>query len=126
MTLHVVLTVVEPGPMARAADVAVRAGEHRLVSELADDLAVWLGLARGQTPYGVRVRRTGEHLVPHRRLDEVDLREGDTLELLAPGETAATREARRPLRRLSQPDPRPQAVPSEAPNAAVPEQTAPW
>ena len=79
-------------------DVVVRAGGQRLVSELANDLAEWLGLTG--CDYGLVVQRTGEHLMPERRLDQVDLREGDTLLLLAQGETMGSRAPRRALRHL--------------------------
>jgi len=79
-------------------DIVVRAGGQRLVSELASDLADWLGLPGFD--YGLVVQRTGEHLVPERRLDQVDLREGDTLVLLAHGETLGSRTPRRRLRHL--------------------------
>jgi hypothetical protein len=98
--LHVALTAEAAGAQRR--DVVVRAGGHRLVSELADDLAGWLGLPRGEAPYGLVVQRTGEHLVPERRLDQVDLREGDIVTLLPPGETVATRRPRPRLRRLAE------------------------
>ena len=98
--LHIALTAVAPTGEPKR-DLLVRAGGHRRVSELADDLAAYLGLPPNEMPYGLLVNRTGEHLVPERRLDQVDLREGDIVSLLAPGETASTRESRRPLRRLS-------------------------
>jgi hypothetical protein len=100
--LRIALTVVGPsGSTGR--DVVVQAGAQRLVRELADDLATWLGLppAAPAAGYGLVVLRTGEHLVPERRLDQVDLREGDILQLLRPGETVGAREARRPLRHLN-------------------------
>jgi hypothetical protein len=82
-------------------DLVVRAGDQRLVAELADELASWFGLPRQVGAYGLVVERTGEHLVPERRLDQVDMREGDTLTLLRPGETAGSRSGRAPLRRLN-------------------------
>lgn len=72
-----------------------------MVSELADELAAWLGLPSTDETYGLVVQRTGEHLVPARRLDQVDLREGDILLLLQPGETSASRQPRRRLRHLT-------------------------
>jgi len=99
--LHVALTAIAPGGQAR--DVIVRAGGHRLVTELADDLAEWLGLPpRGDAAsYGLVVERTGEHLVPERRLDQIDLREGDIVTVLPPGETVGTSQPRPRLRRLA-------------------------
>jgi hypothetical protein len=99
--LHVALTAIEPGGSARGRDFIVRAGGSRLVAELTDELATWLGLPSTAEPYGLVVQRTGEHLVPTRRLDQVDLREGDIVLLLQPGETSASRQPRRRLRRLS-------------------------
>lgn len=101
--MQIALTVIAPRDGAQGRDVVVRAGGHRLVSELADDLAAYLALSDpSPAHYGLVVQRTGEHLVPERHLDQVDLREGDIVELLPPGETMAGREARRPLRRLSE------------------------
>lgn len=102
--MHIALTVIGPRDQAEGRDVVVRAGGHRLVSELADDLAAYLGLPDASPAhYGVVVQRTGEHLVPERPVEQVDLREGDVIELLSPGETVAGREPRRPLRRLGEP-----------------------
>jgi hypothetical protein len=98
--LHIALTATASGAQPR--DVVVRAGAHRLVSELADDLAAWLGLPRQGAAYGLIVQRTGEHLVPERRLDQVDLREGDIVTLLPPRETVGSGEPRRRLRRLAE------------------------
>jgi hypothetical protein len=95
--LQVALTVMPPNDAAPR-DIVVRAGGQRLVSELANDLAEWLGLPGFD--YGLIVQRTGEHLVPERRLDQVDLREGDTLVLLAKGETMGSRMPRQGLRHL--------------------------
>jgi hypothetical protein len=72
------------------------------VSELADDLAEWLGLPSGDGSCGLVVQRTGEHLIPERRLDQVDLREGDIVTVLPPGETLGTRQPRPLLRRLAE------------------------
>src|SRR5438128_1902058 len=98
--LHIALTVVAPAGDTRR-DVVVRAGGQRLVSELASDVGAYLGLPAAE--YGVVVQRTGEHLVAERRLDQVDLREGDIVLLLEPGDTVASRERRPPMRRLRDP-----------------------
>ena len=99
--LHIALTAIAPTGAPRR-DLVVRAGGHRRVSELADNLAAYLDLPQGNAAYGLVVARTGEHLVPERRLDQVDLREGDILTLLPPGETSGSRTPRRPLRHLSE------------------------
>ena len=97
--LQVALTVMPPNGSAPR-DIVVRAGGQRLVSELASDIAEWLDLP--PSTYGLVVQRTGEHLIPERRLDQVDVREGDTLLLLAQGETMGSRAPRRGLRHFPQ------------------------
>src|SRR5262249_21287915 len=68
--LNIAVTVVPPRGSNGGRDVVVRAGAHRRVAELANELARSLGLT-SQVGHGLIVERTGEHLVPHRRVDEV-------------------------------------------------------
>jgi hypothetical protein len=99
--LHIALTAVGPDDDEAGRDVLVRMRAGRLVRELAMELASWLGLPVGADAYGLVVQRTGEHLVPGRQLDQVDLREGDVVFLLPPGETLGSRDRHAPLRRLT-------------------------